>query len=119
MASAEKCPPALKAKMIGMVNESESFDETGLSLKILDLTEFWVGQDVLGSSHPQWEALSQTTLESCLCTVDQLYTKKKSGQALNAPKVHSLAKRLALYMNIKTNVFPRLSDENKSHPFLD
>lgn len=39
-----KCPPHYKKKMINQVQESESFEDTGLSLEIMNKIEFWCGQ---------------------------------------------------------------------------
>ena len=69
--------------MIAQVNKSESFTATGLSLKIMDLTEFWVGAETMATSHGQWATLGTTSLESCDMVLDQIFAKTDAGKNLN------------------------------------
>ena len=113
LADRQKCPEVLKKKMITKVNSADSFDATGLSLKIMDLLEFWVGTETLSTSHTQWSTLGTTTETSCNLMLDQIFSKSESGKPLSAPQVATLSKRLALFANIKMLVYPRLAVSQK------
>jgi hypothetical protein len=113
-----RCPSAFKKIMIQEVNKSESFEECGLSLQILNLAEFWCKETFLSTSHTQWLGLGTTTEESCIETATVFFARRKAGKAGNAPGYQQLAKRTAVYCALKNTSYLRFGLPAKARNVL-
>ena len=104
----KRCTPAMKAAMKSAVNDAENFDDTGLSLQILALDEFWVGCVFVNSSHSQWRILGRTSPLSCLKALKVLLEQKKAeGKKMSAPAFRDLSRHLAVFQNMCDGLFRR------------
>ena len=104
-----KCTPAMKALMRLATEEASSFAETGLSLEIMALPEFWIGCAFTGSSHPLWMQYGRTTEESCMRSLQVLFSSSKKGTIMTSSKFKSMARRLAFAIAATNGVFGRRS----------
>jgi hypothetical protein len=103
-----RCPKSFKQILIGEVNKAESFEDSGLSLQIMNLAEFWSQEQFVSTSHVLWSPLFVTTEDSVAETATIFFQRKASGKVVSAPMYQALARRCAVFCNIKCTTYPRL-----------
>ena len=85
--------------MMERINLSESFEASGLSLQLLNIPEFWVNERFVSTTHQQWAALCTTTAESCIISLEHVFSRSSAGKPIAASSYRVFAKRLAVFCN--------------------
>ena len=103
----EKISNERKALLRRRVNASESFAQSGLTIQIMNLAEFWAGAKMHSSSHMLWEALGTTTEDSCTAALNAYFDRCDKGQTGTAV-FKEVSKRAVLCDSLSKGTYARM-----------
>ena len=103
----KKCTPEMKQVLRDACEKAENFDDTGITLDMMSLPEFWVGHIWVPTSHPQWQSNCKTSPESCLAMLTFALRTASAGSRMTSSKFRDKARRIGFFMRLCNGIFRR------------
>lgn len=90
------------------IDTSESFADSGLTLTMMDMKEFWDSSKLTPSTNPMWISFASTTCHSNFMAIEHYFKWIDSNNAPEAKVYKTYSRRAVVARSLSTGSFKRL-----------